>query len=441
MKLERISYQYADGTVAAYDFHPRLTVIDVHPAHRRALVEHLVSALTTAAPGVHVEATMDGGPSGAPTSVVAFRPYGAAHRVIDVDRGDDLTARYEPEPGRVDLLRGLPVSGEELIRLLVGSASELVLGDPTDRWIAKLAAHDAEHVLSVAAASAGAERELREATVAAQATPQLAGAVEHAYDSRERASALQKKHRRVQVLTVACGTAAAGSAVAGAATIGNGPALGLVAVPVVLAIGCLRHERKLAKAVEGEYRALDAAGTSSYADLDRLAASTGLDDQAVRARLVNAAERYRSTTATWQDLAGDIPAPWAIAQAERLRASAALRAALQPLPSAASTDGLTSSAALLDGLARRAEAIAERTGGREALPLLLDDPIEGLAWEEKVPVLEVLGRLSERQQLILATDDPDVLGWARLEAIAGTVGVVDVNPGRSAANTASPTSV
>jgi hypothetical protein len=47
VRLDRISYQYPDGTLAGYDFHPRLTVVDVHPAHRSAMVQHNLGALWT----------------------------------------------------------------------------------------------------------------------------------------------------------------------------------------------------------------------------------------------------------------------------------------------------------------------------------------------------------------------------------------------------------
>ena len=53
------------------------------------------------------------------------------------------------------------------------------------------------------------------------------------------------------------------------------------------------------------------------------------------------------------------------------------------------------------------------------MPLVIDDPLDGLAWSEKAPVLELLGRLSAHHQLVLVTADEEVLSWARLEAMAG----------------------
>jgi hypothetical protein len=62
-----------------------------------------------------------------------------------------------------------------------------------------------------------------------------------------------------------------------------------------------------------------------------------------------------------------------------------------------------------------------------------------LDWGDKVPVLEVLGRLSERQQVVVVTDDLEVVSWAKLEAMTGSVAVIDVNPGRAAAQAPAPT--
>ena len=137
-------------------------------------------------------------------------------------------------------------------------------------------------------------------------------------------------------------------------------------------------------------------------------------------------------TPRWQELAGDIPAPWVLAHRDRLIQMSGLRATLQPVPVEPASDGQSCGAAILAGLMRRAHAIKDLTG-QEPLPLFLDEPLAGLDWSEKVPVLEFLNRLSEQQQMVLCTDDLEILGWARLEAMAGNAAVLDVNPGRSLA--------
>jgi hypothetical protein len=82
------------------------------------------------------------------------------------------------------------------------------------------------------------------------------------------------------------------------------------------------------------------------------------------------------------------------------------------------------SSAVIAGLTVRMASSYATGPGAEALPLFLDDPLEGLAWAEKAPVLEFLGRLATSHQLVLVTADPEILSWARLEAMAGSVGAI-----------------
>lgn len=428
MRLDRISYEYADGTLAAYDFHPRLTVIDVHPSHRSALIGHLLSSLSSAAAGVHVEATFDDG-----AAVVAFRPHGAAPRVIDVDAAADVTGRFATTPGVVDLLAPLGLSPEQAAETLLASGGQLVVDDPTEVWIGRLAGQDPDRLLAAAGALIEAETELRQATDVARTTPEAAAAVSGAFASRSTATSLEKRHNRIRAATLVIGSALPVGAVVGLNTIGNLGAVGLIAGSVALAGGCLAYERRLARAVEAEYDALDATGSPTYTELDGRVAGTPLSDAGVRDRLIAAAARHRQAATAWQELAGDIPAPWVSAHATRVREAAALRADLVPTPAVDAAEDIGATAGLLAGLTTRAAAVRELCPS-EPLPLFLDDPLAGLRWEEKIPVLEFLGRLSERQQMIVCTDDLEVLNWARLEEMAGDVAIVDVNPGRRAAD-------
>ncbi len=438
MQLDRISYQYADDTTAAYDLHGRLTVIDVHPAHRRALVEHLLAALWSDGPGVHVEFT-----TGAGRSLVAFRPYRAAARVIDLEDRSDQTACYRMPNGTVDLLRPSGVDAPAALTNLLADRADLGQIDPTEGWITRLLAHDPDVLADTADQLVTAERALRDASRAMRspggdavpangtASPEWAKTVSGVYRNRDRVNGLEKRHVRIRLATLLVGVALPVAALVGLRTLGGAKAAAIIALSALVAAVCLFLERRLDRAVEAEYQALEEAGVGSYDELEARLASSPLSDPTRREQLVQAAQRYRDATVRWQSLAGDIPAPWVAAQRDRLAEMAALRSALQPVPVPVLGPD-TSSAALLAGLIARAEAIRTLSGG-EALPLFLDDPLAGLAWEEKVPVLEFLNRLAESQQLVLCTDDVEVLAWARLEMMAGNAGVLDVNPGRKLA--------
>jgi hypothetical protein len=94
---------------------------------------------------------------------------------------------------------------------------------------------------------------------------------------------------------------------------------------------------------------------------------------------------------------------------------------------------------MIAGLTNRVADNQSATGGRESLPLVIDDPLDGLAWPEKASVLELLGRLSAHHQLVLVTADDEVLSWARLEAMAGSIGaIVSTSPAASATPPGAP---
>ncbi|MFN0030131.1 MAG: hypothetical protein ACKV2O_23500 [Acidimicrobiales bacterium] len=452
MQLDRISYQYPDDTTAAYDLHGRLTVIDVHPAHRRALVEHLLAALWSDSPGVHVEFT-----TGEGRALVAFRPYRAAARVIDLGDRSDQTQRYQTPTGAVDVLRPIGVDARTALAQLLADRTDLGQIDPTEGWMSRLLAHDPDLVADTAEQLVNAERAIRDATrvltitagnaspgagsVAATAdgspagsptaTPEFAETVSRVYDNRDRVTSLERRHVRIRLATLVVGIAVPVAAVVGLSALGGTTAAGIIALSALVAAVCLFLERRLDRAVAAEYRVLEEAGAGSYEELDARLANSPLADPVAREQLITSAQRYRDLTVSWQRLAGAIPAAWVATQRERLAEMAALRSALEPVPIPLRGSD-TSAAALLAGLIARSEAIRTLSGG-EALPLFLDDPLAGLVWEEKVPVLEFLNRLAESQQLVLCTDDVEVLAWARLEMMAGNAAVLDVNPGRKLA--------
>ena len=422
MKLERISLQLRDGSVRAFDFHPGLTVIEAEPARTHLLIGALTGSLATVGDGIHVEASVDDG-----THLVAFRPHGARHRVLDTDTSADLTTHFSSGAG-VDVLapwRAAAPAGR-LERELVVTADDLLHGDPTEQWVQRLAQLDPDALLDAAAEEVAAEGELRRATAAARATPQEAAAIDELEAARADADVVRRRHNRFRVITLVAGSTLPVGAVIGLNTLGAAGAVGLIGASLALTTGCLAYERKLAHALEHEDQLAVAAGGEDARAVHEQVAASPLGDGDVRATLMEAAERYRRAAQVWQELAGNVPAPWVMAQGERIRRSAELRAAVAPpVPTeAAGPPDAPRSAALIAGLTDKVAGNRAATGGRESLPLLIDDPLDGLAWSEKAPVLELLGRLAGHHQLVLVTADDEVLAWARLEAMAGTIGAI-----------------
>lgn len=421
MQLDRIAYQYPDGTAAGYDFHPRLTVICAPPAHRRSLAEHLLQSLWTDAAGVHVEFT---GADGA--AFVAFRPYGSAPRVIGIDRRVEVTDRYLHE-GRVNLLAPLAVEPDRALDLLLAGRDDLLLTDPTVLWTSRLIESGIEQVLAAAEDYVEAETALRRASTLPHLNPQSTLRATEAHHRRELATGLERRQNRVRVATLVLGTSGPIAAVALLTRIGPWAALAIVGASVATAAACIGLERRLTRAIDAEYQALQSAGAASYVDLTT-SEGTG-PDGTTAAEVTVAFERLGHETDRWQDLAGDIPAAWVIERRERLIEAAELSAPLHPRPAPSDPTGRCSGSDLLAALLERTQEITE-LGSGTSLPLFLDDPLSGLLSHEKVAVLNAISKLAAHQQLVICTGDAEVLDWATLETLAGRARVIDADPGR-----------
>jgi hypothetical protein len=439
-------------------------VIEAEPGAARPLIGALVGSLSTSGDGIHVEISLDDG-----TYLVAFRPYGAAHRMIDAGTSEEVTGRFARLPSGVDVLapwrsaRGaldttaattadttadttvqtavatshgtagdgpaatarVPL-GTALDRGLVVASDDLLHGDPTEQWVARLAQVEPQELLRAARDEVDAEGDLRRATAVARATPEDAATVTQLEDARADAGEAERRHNRFRVITLVAGSTLPVGAVVGLNTLGVAGAVGLIGATLALTTGCLAYERKLAHALEHENEVVAASGGASYEDVHERLKDSPLVDVEVRSTLLAAAERYRTAAVTWQQLAGNIPAPWVLAQGERIRRTAELRAAVAPAgpthPSPLPPE--PRSAALIAGLTSRVADNRALGGGDESLPLFLDEPLLGLEWSEKAPVLEFLGRLATHHQLVLVSADEEVLSWARLEAMAGTIGAI-----------------
>ncbi len=421
MQLDRISYQYPDGTTAGYDFHPRLTVIDTHPAHRRSLAEHLLQSLWTDAAGVHVEFT---GTDGA--AFVAFRPYGSTPRVIGVDRPVDVTDRYL-RAGRVNLLAPLAIEPETALDLLLASHGDLVLADPTARWTSRLIDGGIEHVLDAAVDYVEADTALRRASTHPGPSPQPSAPVAEAQSRRVASSDLEGRQNRVRIATLVLGTSGPIAAVALFSRIGPWSALAIVGASVATAAACIGLERRLTRAIDLEYQALHAAGAASYDDLAVLDAAP--PDPAAIVELATAFEGLRHITTRWQELAGDIPAAWVLERRTRLLEAAEFSAPTCPRPELFDQTGHRPGSDVLAALLDRALEIAD-LGSGTSLPLFLDDPVVGLSGHQKITVLNTVSRLATHQQLVICTDDAEVLDWAALESLACRARVIEANPSR-----------
>ena len=154
-----------------------------------------------------------------------------------------------------------------------------------------------------------------------------------------------------------------------------------------------------------------------------------LANDANRKALMDVAGARRAALAEWQQLAGDIPVEWALANREEIEEAARLRrevdalGALSPTAPEVAEDVTGDLAHVL--VTRLAEV---RSAGGEGVPLLLDDPFRELDPSVKPLLLELLGRSAGEPQIVFLTEDEDVASWARLEALTGEVALIEPAP-------------
>ena len=138
----------------------------------------------------------------------------------------------------------------------------------------------------------------------------------------------------------------------------------------------------------------------------------------------------RQALAEWQQLAGDIPVDWALANREEIQEASRLRrevdalgvASRRPPPTCPATSPASSPTCSSPAWPRCAPLAGE------GMPLLLDDPFQQLDPSVKPLLLELLGRSAGEPQIVFLTEDEDVASWARLEALTGEVALIEPAP-------------
>ena len=86
-------------------------------------------------------------------------------------------------------------------------------------------------------------------------------------------------------------------------------------------------------------------------------------------------------------------------------------------------------------VARLAELRHAGPGG-QSLPLILDEPLNGVEPSIKQWMLELVGRSAGTPQVVYLTEDEDVAAWARMEAMAGHLAVIEPSPRAATASSA-----
>lgn len=423
MHFERLVIENDDRSIA-FDLHPRLTVIaGLGQLERDALVGELVGALGSARPGVHLELTADDG-----HRFAVFRPGGATHRVVDVDAKVDVTAQFTDAAGRIDLLARAGLDQRSARRIMRFGAQELAETTERDALIAQLARVDQQELWVAAESLRGAEQRLEEEARAIGAgieDAEVIERIEERHAAFERSQEQNESVRRATFLT--SGVAALASIpLARAAGVLAVAALALIAV-VAVAVSVV-YWRRTESARAAEEEALAEAGAQSYLGFHLQRVNSLLSSDVGRQRLLRASEEHREASQRWHVLAGDVDVDWAVSNRSAIATAAKVRAEVRPFADPTDPSRHDDTAAVANAVVARLDQLRRLGPGGESFPALLDEPFGQLDTGALPAVLELLVRSSAHQQVLLLTDSEAVADWARVEAMAGGVGVIEPTP-------------
>ncbi len=429
VRLERLVIDSGERTLTA-DFHPSLTVVGgLEPAMRDALVGEVIDSMAGARPGVHLELQHAG------RSLTVFRPAGGRHRVVDTDDVADVTADYLGRDGEIDLFAAAGVDralGRRTIRV---TRDDLVLRSESDAWIARLCRVDQAELWETATRYRAAEALLERASNDAGASVDDALMVREIEQKHASFVAATETYDRIRLISLTMATI--GGIAAAASTQLEGSLNGLVYLlfTVVGAGLAVWYRRVMNQAAADEREVLRHAGADDYSAFQFERVSALLDTDNERRSFMLAVSDHRKAAADWEAIAGKVPLSFALEHERHIRAAAELQSGSGSLQVVAATGAPADAdvvAELAQAVLARIEAVRALTDGDDDLPLVLDDPFEGLDPSLKPSLLEMLTAQAGNVQLVIVTADADVTAWAQVEAMTGGLSVVEPTVARAA---------
>jgi hypothetical protein len=423
MRVERLVIEAGENTLTL-DLHPRLTVVaGMGPVERESLIGELIGSLAGTRAGLHVELEDRAG-----RHLAVFRPTNGRHRVVDVDQARDVSSELTGPDGGCDLLATLDLDSRSARQLMRFGAADLAASSHRGQAVEVLASLDQRRVWAAADALDRAELELTSESEAIGSAPEDAAIIEEVEARHIALEDAVERFERTRKRTFLISGSCAGLTIPGVALAGvTGLLLLVIAVAAVGA--SLRARAGVDRATHAEAQALADAGAGSYLGFQLQRVNGLLANDVHRKALMDVAGARRAALADWQQIAGEIPVEWALANRQEIEEAARMRREVDALGVLSSTapddvEDLTGDLAHVI-VTRLAEA---RAVGGEGVPLLLDDPFRALDPAIKLMLLELLGRTAGEPQILFLTEDEDVASWARLETLTGEVALVEPAP-------------
>jgi hypothetical protein len=421
--FERLVIEAGDNTFTL-DLHPRLTVVGpVGQIERDGLVGELVGSLGAGRAGVHLELVADSG-----TRFAIFRPYGTRHLVVDVDGAADVTDDFSDAEGCIDLLgrAGLDLrAARDVMRF---GANDLVTTRERDRLVHELAQVNQNELWVAAEALRQSQRRLDEEANAVGSSAEDASVIERIEERHaefERSQMLLEKHRKRTFLVSGFAAICVVPAVVYVGLLAAVPLMVVAALSTLYSFSVWRRN-ELAHAAEEE--ALAEAGAQSYLGFHLQRVNGLLTSDQARKRLMQASEEHREAQKRWQVIAGDADLGWTLANREAISQAVRLRqdvVSLGMVAGPADQADNERAASLAHAVVSRLNELRTLGPGGESFPALLDEPFASVEPTITPSLLELLVRSSQHQQIVLFTETESIIQWARLEAMTGTVGLVE----------------
>ncbi|HUP85302.1 MAG TPA: hypothetical protein VM143_06515 [Acidimicrobiales bacterium] len=422
MRFQRLLLESGSTTVTL-ELHPRLTVIaGVAELERESLVTELLAGLAGSRPGTHLEVLTDGGRR----LGILHPPLGGRDRVVELEANEDVTEEFSTDFGGVDVLAPYGFDMSSAKRRCRMASRDMLTDATADGAIAHLAAADQGRLWAAADDVRETDARLKAEVAAAGGDPEdapLVGEVERRHEAFE---AAQDRLEYVRHHGIFVGGACVVGAVP-AVALHHWASLPLLAAAIVTTLVSIRFRRRMEKARKAERVALERAGAESYLAF-RLQRMDTMFDGTDRSRLAHAVGAHRDALTRWQALAGEVSVDLAFDLRERVLAASHRLAEAGGGNAAATAAAAAEPSELAQAMIARMSDLRHAGTGGESLPLILDEPLQGVSPSVKQWMLELISRSAGSPQVVYLTNDVDVANWARMEAVTGELSILEPEP-------------
>jgi hypothetical protein len=401
----------------AIDLDPRLTVIaGATQLERDALVNELIGSLNSGRPGTHLEFKDDHG-----VDMAIFRPHGAPHCVVDVERGIDVTARFSVD-GTIDLLTPHGLDPHAARRVIAMDATELRSNALATATVERLAAVDPADLWNQAADVQYTLTDLRQTSEAAGTAPEDAEVVERIEHRHAAQVGAANEYERARRLSYFISLVCAIGAIPLWVLEGQAIAAPFLLFAAVCALISVVYWMRWGRVRNAESAVLSEVGVDSYLGFHLQRVETLLGNDKHRRRLIAASEAYHLALADWEALAGDVSVDWALEHQDDITVAhdRFARDGAAPAPAESPVEAM---ARVLIG---RLDRLAGPGAGGTALPLILDEPFAGTDGEQIAQLLELLLEHSTGRQIVILSKDDRIISWGRVASRDGLAGVVEM---------------